>query len=321
MNGRRQSGFGLVELMVAIALGLLLTAAMIQMVLAARQGYTASDSLSRVQDSGRFGLDLIAGDLRRAGYLGMNNKMRSDTGGLLIGGTAGIAPATASCATDSTSFARMVSRPLFGLDDTNAGFACIPDADYLRGDVLVSRYAAADPVGVEGTAHSGFAYHDNAPYLRAGMMEAKIFLGSDRNNADNNVVERPTNDHALQAYAYYVGETSRSCQGQPIPALYREALNNNGVPEAEELVPGVENLQVRYSLNGQYVDADEVTDWSAVEAVRLWLLIRAECPETGYVDTDSYALGNMAFVPTENTPEARFRRRLFSTVVSMRNRL
>jgi type IV pilus assembly protein PilW len=321
MNKRAQHGFGLVELMVAITLGLLLTAAMIQMVLAARQSYTVSDSMSRIQDSGRFGVDLIAQDLRRAGYLGMNNKLRDDGGDLLVGGTLGPATIASSCATNDSTWGRMIGRPVFGLNDSNAGYACIPNDDYLRGDILVSRYAIADPVGIEGVAYSGKSYADNQAYLRSGMMEGKIFLGSDKANADNDLVETPSADHALRAFAYYVGNTSRSCQGQVIPALYRETLDANGQPMAEELIPGAENLQFKYGVSGQYFDADGVTDWSAVNSVRLWLLVRAECPETGFEDHNSYALGDVAFVPNTTTVEGRYRRRLYSSVVSIRNRL
>ena len=58
----QQQGFGLVEIMVAITLGLLLTAAMVRMVLDTKENYTYSNTVARLQENGRFGLDLLTAE-------------------------------------------------------------------------------------------------------------------------------------------------------------------------------------------------------------------------------------------------------------------
>ncbi len=67
---RRQQGVTLIELMVALLLGLLLTAGMIQVFIGNRATYEFNDSLSRIQENARFTLDHIAYNTRMAGYSG-----------------------------------------------------------------------------------------------------------------------------------------------------------------------------------------------------------------------------------------------------------
>jgi type IV pilus assembly protein PilW len=69
---RHQCGLSLIELMVALGLGLLLTAAVSQIFLSSRKTETLQDAMSQVQDSGRFALDLIVSDLQRVGYMACN---------------------------------------------------------------------------------------------------------------------------------------------------------------------------------------------------------------------------------------------------------
>lgn len=62
----RQAGFGLIELMISLVLGLLVVGAAIAMFLSNRQTYLATESLGRVQESVRAGFELMARDLREA---------------------------------------------------------------------------------------------------------------------------------------------------------------------------------------------------------------------------------------------------------------
>src|SRR6056297_2065090 len=66
----RARGFSLVELMVAITLGLLLTAGMVQLFSSSRLTFQTNDALARVQENGRFAMELLKRDLRQAGERG-----------------------------------------------------------------------------------------------------------------------------------------------------------------------------------------------------------------------------------------------------------
>jgi hypothetical protein len=42
--------------------------------------------------------------------------------------------------------------------------------------------------------------------------------------------------------------------------------------------------------------------------------VRAECPETGYTNSNTYAIGNVNYTPNDG-----YRRQLFTSTVSLRN--
>ena len=69
-RSHRQAGVGLVEIMVAVTLSLILMAGLVQVYTGNKQTYRIQESLSRVQENGRFALDFITRDLRSAGFLG-----------------------------------------------------------------------------------------------------------------------------------------------------------------------------------------------------------------------------------------------------------
>lgn len=66
----RAQAFSLVELMVALLLGLLLTAGMVQLFNGTKQTFIAGDAQSRVQENGRFAMETLKRELRQAGTHG-----------------------------------------------------------------------------------------------------------------------------------------------------------------------------------------------------------------------------------------------------------
>lgn len=67
---RHQFGLSLIELMVALTIGLLLTLGMIQIFGATRATYQMQEGLSRVQESGRYATQYLQSQLRMVGYMG-----------------------------------------------------------------------------------------------------------------------------------------------------------------------------------------------------------------------------------------------------------
>ena len=297
----RQRGLSMVELLVAMMLGLFLLFALVEILLNGKQSFSSASHLSRLQENGRIATGLVVTDLKRAGYMGGNSDVPR------IFGSTGQAGSAVTCATGDTTWGRMVQQRVFGLNDTNAGYACVPNADYLRGDVLTVRHASSwIPAG----------FTAGKMYLRSSLFEGKIFTGADEALATNEVLDEPQGVRELIAYSFFVGDSGRTCGGQSVPSLFRVRLDDNSQPVAEELLPGVDNFQVQYGVGGRYLDADALafTDWADVVTVRIWLLVRAECTETGFTDTATYTLGDQVIVPNDN-----FRRQLYSSVVMLRN--
>lgn len=64
----KQSGFSLVEIMIALLIGLFLLGGILQMFSASQQTYRMQSNLARLQENGRFALDFLSRDIRMAGY-------------------------------------------------------------------------------------------------------------------------------------------------------------------------------------------------------------------------------------------------------------
>jgi len=66
----RERGFSLVELMVALAIGGILLGGAVTLFINNRSNYQISTDLARLQENARFALDMMAKDIRMAGYFG-----------------------------------------------------------------------------------------------------------------------------------------------------------------------------------------------------------------------------------------------------------
>ena len=101
-------------------------------------------------------------------------------------------------------------------------------------------------------------------------------------------------------------------------ALFSVCFSDVGQPEICVLLRGVRNFQVQYGINNQYLDPADIAlaDWPDVTTVRIWLLVRSECAETGYVDKRTIVMGDDDYVVDDS-----FRRQLYSSVVMIRNEI
>lgn len=305
-------GFSLVETLISMLLSMILLGGLLEIYLHSKQGYVLQKNMNELQEHGRYGLNLITEDLRRAGFANGNAGIEA------IGGTSPpVTPAT-TCSITDNSWGRMIKQSIFGLNDTNVPYNpaghCISDAKYNGGDILVVRYAS--PVAA---TEMNLSVNANRLYLRTSLFQGRLFKGQDQ--ASNTITTVPQRASEIYAYAYYIGQSSRLCAGAAIPALFREKLDANGRPEPEEVARGIERLQFQYGVgnNGsvtQYFDADNVTDWEKVITVRVWLLARSSCPAgSGYQHSASYDMGDLAtYAPTDN-----YYRRLYSTTIKVRN--
>jgi len=308
---RRQRGVSLIELLITIVVALLLLGGLIQVYLSNKQSYNAQEQLARMQESGRFAMDLITGDLRRAGFWGGSVDLSR-----IENGTPGaVNPASHNCLADN-SWGRMIRWRVSGLDNQKGGYNCAANYDAgTASDILTIRYA--DPTPVVGAIPA-----DGGLYLRDNTEAGVIMTGATAGDSDNMppavagdavaVEVRP-----LVSHAYYVGDSGRNCpNGDTITALMRVRLDEStGLPVEEEIAPGVEHLEAQYLLGNQYVDADAIAgdQWLDVSAVRVWVLVRGECVEQGLQNPTVYDMGDQTVGPND------IRRQLYVSTVMLRN--
>ena len=128
-------------------------------------------------------------------------------------------------------------------------------------------------------------------------------------------------DAQLMTYTqttFFIGNTGRiNLQGAAIPALFRTTMAGT----TEELVEGVENMQITYGLDADnnqtadsYVTAAGVsaTNWHNVVSLRLDLLVNSVDGVSPTPVAYNYAGGN-------TTPTDRLLRHEFITVINLRN--
>lgn len=87
-------GFTLVELMVAMTIGLIILAAVAKIFSTSRTTYGLEENLARVQENGRFAMEFLAQDIRMAGYSGCSGKL---TLGTPTGSPIGVCPTGTAC--------------------------------------------------------------------------------------------------------------------------------------------------------------------------------------------------------------------------------
>src|SRR5690242_20585069 len=73
---RSAKGFTLVELMIALTLGLVVVGSVISVMLANKRTYRSNEALSQIQESARTAFELLARDARQAGVNGCDNGAR-----------------------------------------------------------------------------------------------------------------------------------------------------------------------------------------------------------------------------------------------------
>ncbi len=99
-----EGGFSLIELMIAMLLGLILIGGVVNIFLASSQTYRLQEAMFRVQESGRFALDMMLRDLRDAGFQNLlpTNASR-DTSITAVQGVQAVAPLPANVKASVTS--------------------------------------------------------------------------------------------------------------------------------------------------------------------------------------------------------------------------
>jgi type IV pilus assembly protein PilW len=84
----KQRGFSIVELLVAVVIGMLLLTGVIQVFFASKQTYSSNEAASRLQENGRFALEFIAQSARHAGYIEAANTTANKPTPIAIPGAA-----------------------------------------------------------------------------------------------------------------------------------------------------------------------------------------------------------------------------------------
>ncbi len=346
---RKQGGFSVVELMVAMTISLLLLAGGVSVMYTSRLTYDENSRVARLQEYARASMEIMLRDLRSAGHPGCARAVDGSR----------FANALSNSAQLRYNFGIAVQ----GYEGTSGTFspalpgAVIPSAT-TQNDVIVTRTQVADmPVFRTRTAFAGgtgsidinkrngqgipagtvllvsdcdyASIFTNTTAVPANGSQGTLERGTGAMTPPTGMAQMPRNGSvsfpaypadswvsALETVIYYV-RPSASGSG---PALWR--IVGNAQPQ--ELVEGVERMEIQYGVDTDddllvdvYQTAADVADWAQVLSVSLAVLIRS--PEQSADDAPNGRSFNMLGTTvgpfTDNRP-----RILFTTTVALRNR-
>ncbi|WP_439536804.1 PilW family protein [Methyloversatilis sp.] len=302
MRVHAQQGRTLIELMIALAIGLFITGTAIGLVLSNRQTYNTTEGLSRIQEAARTGFELLARDIRDAGlnacggalqFVNVLNNPASLwwtqwNGGLrgyggseaFAGAPFGSAAGQRVAGTSALQVMRTGSQPqTVSAHDTATQMLTFSPANraLATGDLaVVCNFSQASLFQVTD-ANGTQVEHGNAG-SPGNCTRGLGFADPPDCSANGQTYRFEANAVAmrLESLAWYVGNNGRTTTTSR--SLYRVAPQNDAgtlTLVAEEVIDGVVDLQADYLVEGAtaWVAATAVTDWNAVVGVRLRLII------------------------------------------------
>lgn len=327
-----QQGMTLIEIMIAMLIGAFLLGGMIQIFTSTNQTYRMQNNMSRLQENGRFAMDFITKDIRMADYWGCvktglskvtNNIDSTGTGydadihgfGAGLNGANGTAAVSAALDAPDTITLRgllgngiEVGIPYMG---TNAAALHISANNGLeQADVVVvSDCSQADIFQITNASPStsGTAVHNAGNAVAPGNATHSLSKRYGKGASISKV--------ATTIYSIQTGQSGRN-------GLFRSINGDN-----DELVEGVENLQIVYGVDANldgtadyYVPAgasglNTATLWGQVISVRVTLLFAS------LDDNLTSRAIDYAYNGATGTPTDRRLRRVFSSTITVRNRL
>jgi len=327
LTGRTQ-GFTLVELMVAMVVGLLIVGGAFSLHIGSRDTQIANEAQMDMVADARFAIELITQDLRSAGMWGRTSadslidcRDTDPDGPCTPTSTGDTPPSPMSGDCRPAWYYDLV--PVFAHDGDVTGnpyaATCISDSEgYVAGtDILEIKYADAFPP----TALLG-----NQAYIRSNAVNGRIFIGTVPPKLEARDDHKMTDNFELNAVAYYISNHTDNA-GDGIPSLRRVSLVNSPGLQNQLLASGVVDLQVQFGIDtdgdktvDRYVNPNQVgtrEDWmTRVYSAKIWLLMRTDKQMDG-VDTEKTF--TMAGVSDTYGGQDDYRYFMVSDVVSLRN--
>jgi type IV pilus assembly protein PilW len=331
-------GAGLVEIMVSMVLGLLLLAGVFQVYQSSRQSQTLQDAVTRRQEALRYATLMMTRDLRMSGYRGCLR----DTGRVV------------NTLNNPAAYLYNFAFHVQGSESNGAGWSPAVDASVVpvepgtdvltlrtvRDNVTIVRQAmpqSSADLKVEANLNPAPFATQGDIVLVSDCGGAAIFQITNYTQTNGNIVHNagvaaPAPGNAtknlgrrypvgaeislISTVSYFVRQGSAG-RG---PSLWRRI----GTSTPEELVEGVENLQVQYgedtdgdNVPDDYRNADLVADWRRVTAVRAALLATASGQPLSQPDPRRFEMLDEWVGPFND----RRLRRVITVTVGLRNRL
>jgi type IV pilus assembly protein PilW len=309
------AGFTIIELLIAIALGLVILAGLFRTFKVQHDSYVVQDQVSAMQQNLRAAMYLITRDLQMAGYYtNFDRTVRQMDWNDLDG--------------DSNPNNNMeTGRPLLFAVDNASGADIKTDTDVIvivkasreEGRPLaVGESASTSNISLSSWNLDSEAGDDlNTGQKKYGVLVkndlsyAELFHLDTGGNIDPPLTQNYTTNDRVHRADIIIYKVDNSTPTRP--CLRRKNLGSDN--NYQVIAENIDNLQFRYQLNdGTWVN-DPAGNQARVRAVEILLVARTAFPQRGYQDTSSITFGG-ATIPA---PNDSYRRKTLNSVVKTRN--
>lgn len=295
-------GFTLIEVMISLAIATILMVALSGLFVQSVKSRQQIDRDGQKVENGRYALDVLAEDIRLAGYWGIyspNNKWASvdwkpvspfdDCSAINLASGTLAADRTAKIIAGSVGWVNsattpMLPAPLMGFEAHNGTLSttisrCLPD--YYAGDVIVVRRASTATTALTALSASktylqvSSCSYDGTTYFVAaagatGLTEAAPGAFTLRPLGCTSTSTTRAVPRELITRVYYLAANNESNDG--IPTLKVLDLGD-GSMTPRTIAPGVENLHIEYGLDNSGSDgATDTYQLSSANPLRLTAL-------------------------------------------------
>lgn len=321
---RSACGFTLVELMVSLTIGLLLTLGLTQVFTTSNESYSALDQTAQQIENGRYAVQTLSNDVQHAGYYGE----------FAFAAAAGTVMPDPCDIADVPAMRSAISFHIQGYDaPASSPVTCIDSANLVPGtDIVVVRRAStqttplasllANEIYMQSTADANDAAN---PVLSAGSVTSAFSLTRKDGTTPAGIRKYVTRIYFVSPCSVPSSGTlcsSAADGGRPIPTLKRLEMTVNPATGAREfrvesIAEGIENLQIDYKLDttGDGIPDNIVTtpaavsDWGNVVGIDLYVLARNIRGVVGPADSKTYNLGLSGSI----TPAGQLKRHVFAS--------
>lgn len=340
LHRRCERGVSLIELMIAIAIGMIIMAFLLTLYVNVSRSNTEMARMNRQIENGRFAIQLLQNELWHAGFWADFTPEFEDRSVVTPSDAPVAVPDPCKAPADWTVADR---NGLIGIPVQDTVGACgVVTSQKADTDVLLIRYAQPLPPAPPAGCPAGevcFQVSQCALEIAATPPRPYV-LGT--NGFDLEV--KGCTDGAVGVETVALTTARRMISGiyyvRADNTLMRSEFLNGQHQAAQPLIDGIEAMRVEYGIDNLAADGSPVSYGGTVTrgdgvaddfvscapctaaqlanavAVRLHLLARSPEPTPGYTDAKTYALGNAPAIGPFNDG---FKRHVFTTTVRLVN--
>ena len=354
-----QSGFSLIELMVAMLIGVMMLTAAMGLFMSNKRIYKEQDQMGRLQENARFAIEMLTNDIRMTGYAGCVDDIALITNVATNAGTTtnlhnytnaveGINGKAAASTWSPSGSIEAVTSITDGTDAITLRYLePIPnEIVFTSGSTLASTTAAIPVTCYTSTGttescaiNSHITANENMAITDCGTGNIFIATGSTANTITHGATLNKTYGDSSQisryvTTRYFIGTAGNTNHtGGAIPALYRYT-SVAGTATTQELIEGVERMEILYGVDTNadtipdvYLPAGGTSGGNTLTSTTDWgnvisvriMLLVRTIDENFNIDEDTNTY-TLLDAAAYDPADEHLRRRVFSTTIQIRNR-